>query len=756
MPFSFGSPILQDIFFTLFLGLKFLFYGVAVVFVLSGLDELFVDLCYLGRELYRKLFITRKYSRLTEEQLLAKPEQAVAIMIPCWDESAVIRRMLENTLKSLNYSNYVIFVGTYPNDPETQHEVDMVRSMYDNVERIVTPKDGPSSKADCLNWLYKGIQVYEQDHDMQFDIFLMEDSEDIIHPLLLKLCNYVIPKLDMIQLPVHPMVRSWTHFTANHYMDEFAENHTRDLIVREMLTGTVPSAGVGTGFSRKALLTVAKAQKQQLFNIDSLTEDYDFGLKMSAFGLRQAFVRQWVWRKKLVKHFWSRRPKEKLVKEFISIREFFPTTFTTAIRQKSRWVMGIALQGWTTLGWRGGLASRYMLIRDRKSVLTNIVNLAGNALFVIILAMIGYNQFSTTYRLPPLVNPSLFTNILINTCLFFLFWRMCMRFVFVTITYNWIQGLWAIPRLFWANIINFVATFRAIYQYAKSVITGQKATWDKTHHVYPSEEELRAYRRKLGDLLLDRRFLTIHQLDEALEVKRNSDKKLGEILLEMGYITEEHLIQVLGIQFQVETQVVDPFETPVELLEMLPLNLALRYQVYPLRLDRGQLVVATNDIPDNATLRVLEQETGVSIALKLAIKSDISFAIQRGYEQLTAPQNRIFIGQRLVKQGVITQQTLFEALKLQRKRHRPLREILIEKKIMTREQVEQSIETYYKQGTKQTLLTFWEQNGWASSDQLQEALDERNRNCPPLGELLVEIGAISRPQLEEILNHPET
>lgn len=153
------------------------------------------------------------------------------MMIPCWDESAVIRRMLENTLKSVNYANYIIFVGTYPNDPATQREVDLVRQAYGNVERIITPKDGPTSKADCLNWLYKGIQVYEEDNNTRFDIFLMDDSEDIIHPLVLKLCNYVIPKLDMIQLPVHPMPRHWTDFTGNH--DDLLELEAYYLIARD-------------------------------------------------------------------------------------------------------------------------------------------------------------------------------------------------------------------------------------------------------------------------------------------------------------------------------------------------------------------------------------------------------------------------------------------------------------------------------------------------------------------------------------------
>ena len=60
---------------------------------------------------------------------------------------------------------------------------------------------------------------------------------------------------DLIQVPVYPLMhRHWWNFTANHYADEFAELHGKDVIVREALVGQVPSAGVGTCFSRRAVL----------------------------------------------------------------------------------------------------------------------------------------------------------------------------------------------------------------------------------------------------------------------------------------------------------------------------------------------------------------------------------------------------------------------------------------------------------------------------------------------------------------------
>lgn len=744
--------MLNEVGIILFLVLKIVFLGVAFIFVISGIDEFFIDLCYFARETYRRLFITNHYKRLTEEQLLAKPEQSIAIMIPCWDESTVIRRMLENTIKTVNYSNYTIFVGTYPNDPATQREVDMVREKYSNVERIVTPNDGPTSKADCLNWLYEGILAFEKDNNKKFDIFLMEDPEDILHPLQLKLCNYVIPKLDMIQLPVHPMPRHWTNFTGNHYIDEFAESHTRDLIVREALTGSLPSAGVGTAVSRRTLNAIATEREHQPFNTDSLTEDYEFGLKIKDFGFKQAFVRQWVWRNKMVKGFFSRKPKQKQVKEFIAIREFFPTSFSGAVRQKKRWVMGIALQGWTTMGWHGGLATRYMLWRDRKAVVTNLANFIGNILFVLILSLFTYNVLTKTYRLPPLVDDSAWTAALIFICLFFLFWRIFMRTLFVVLTYNWTHGILAVPHLFWGNIINFIATIKAISNYIKIRATGKKFTWDKTDHAYPSEEELRAYRRKLGDLLLDRRFLTIEQLDKALEVKSKSTKRLGEVLIDLGYITEDQLVQTLGVQFRVATEDIDPYSTPLELLDLVPFKSAVKYNVYPLAIEGGQLVVATNEMLDGPSLRDLEQELGHFISLRLATRSDISFAIRRGYERRFTLKQSDFLGKMLVDKGEITSEQLTEALRTQRRRYHPLGDVLIRQGAITDETFAKANKDFLEQDEFKRIGEFLLGKGYIDAKQLNIALTEQKDSCPLLGEVLIEQGVISPDNLDHFLS----
>lgn len=528
---------------------KLLLTAVGIGFLISGLDDLFIDLCFVVRAAYRMVFVLPRIKPLTEKALLDKPEQHLAVMIPAWDESAVIRPMLENTLRALNYRNYTIFVGTYLNDLETQREVDRVCARSDRVIKIVTPHDGPTNKADCLNWIFAGIRAHEQKTGTRYEIFVMQDCEDVIHPLCYKLFNYLIPRKDMVQLPVESLRTKWTQFTGGHYLDEFAQSHYKDMVVREAISGCIPAAGVGAAFSRRAFDVICSKRDNELFSVDSLTEDYEFGFRLHQYGLKQAFVRFAVKKTVLKKSFWTGRQKAVERDDTVCVREFFPNKFKFSVRQKSRWVIGITLQGWANLGWQGRLATRYMLVRDRKSILTNLFNLVGYLLVGVVLGLWALNAVvADAYRFPSLLEEGsiLWYLLYVNGFLFAV--RAIMRGYCVYRLYDWQQALLSFPRMIWGNLINFLATGRAINQYLKYLKTGKFIKWDKTAHHYPSEDELGAYRRRLGDVLLELKAVTVEQLSEALSMQKTKHKPLGEILRERGWVQEETLSHALQAQ----------------------------------------------------------------------------------------------------------------------------------------------------------------------------------------------------------------
>jgi len=486
----------------------------ALLILLSNIDDGFVDLYFIIHQFRRKLFVYRKFRPFQGEDLLAGAEQYFAVMIPAWQEAAVIQAMIKNTLSSYQYHAYHLFIGCYPNDPACIARIEPLLLHHPRLHMTLMPVPGPTSKADCLNHIYQDIVDFEQGSAVEFAGIVLHDAEDIVHPLELKLYNHLMPKKDMIQIPVIPLERPWYDLTGGHYQDEFAENHIQELVVRESLTGHVPSAGVGTALSRRAMAAITDDHRDP-FECGNLTEDYDLALRLKRHNLKLIFVR------------FCASPGD-----IIATREFFPNSISAVMRQKSRWLMGIAFQGWHNQGWQGSLALKYALFRDRKGIVTAQLSVAAYfILFNILVVGLLEWAFPGGYRYPPLVHHGEILEYLLWGNLLFLINRSLHRFYFSRQIYGTLAGLMSLPRQLWGNILNFLATIRAIRLYSHHLLTGAALVWDKTDHMFPERAQLAPYHKKLGEILMQNRLVGAASLRQALSSQksgwqawRNSDQ----------------------------------------------------------------------------------------------------------------------------------------------------------------------------------------------------------------------------------------
>jgi len=232
---------------------QILLWVTAIMLTISGLDDLYLDICYwLLRNKYKsKLPDTSKMNE--------KPEKPIAIMLGAWNESAVIGRTLSYAVRNLKYKNYRIFVGVYPNDPDTLRVVKEISRKDNRVIACINPQNGPTTKADNLNSIYAGICEYEKVFG-EFEIIVVHDAEDFIHPLSLKLENFLLAYkgYHAIQIPVIPIKSKLGKLIHRTYCDAFAEVHTKDLIVRQGMGTFIPFAGTGMAFHRKAIAYLEK------------------------------------------------------------------------------------------------------------------------------------------------------------------------------------------------------------------------------------------------------------------------------------------------------------------------------------------------------------------------------------------------------------------------------------------------------------------------------------------------------------------
>ena len=104
----------------------------------------------------------------TEEQLVRTREKRIAIFVPLWREAHVIAAMLEHNLAAIRYQNFDFIVGVYPNDADTLEALREACARWPRVEVAVCQHDGPTSKADCLNWIYQHMLLIEERRGIRY------------------------------------------------------------------------------------------------------------------------------------------------------------------------------------------------------------------------------------------------------------------------------------------------------------------------------------------------------------------------------------------------------------------------------------------------------------------------------------------------------------------------------------------------------------------------------------------------------------
>ena len=142
-------------------------------------------------------------------------------------------------------------------------------------------------------------------------------------------------------------------------------------------------------------------------------------------------------------------------------------------------------------------------------------------------------------------------------------------------------------------------------------------------------------KRHIGQILIDQGILTEDQLRIALLEQMKSHLPVGRLLVQLGFVSEatlrDALSEKLGLQsVDLAHIIVDPAA-----LKMLPRDLARRFRMFPVALDRGarRFIVAladTNNIVAVDQLRA-HLKNDLEVELRIAGDSEIERAIEHYY-----------------------------------------------------------------------------------------------------------------------------
>lgn len=501
----------------------------AIWFLIAGFDDILVDLIWMGRWCYRRLTIYRYKKPMSADEFISSAHYSAehthdkidnsnnanannfhAIFVPAWQEANVIGEMLQGCKRAWMNANVAhrIYVGCYPNDNATIAQVIIAAKSNPAICIILCSNDGPTTKADCLNHLWRALLRDELNHGVKAKSVILHDAEDRPHAQSLAIFDRLIGKNDIVQLPVIPISVPGSPLISGHYCDEFCESHGKAMVVREALGAALPLAGVGCAIDRNCLGRYALGRNNLPFDSDSVTEDYELGLHIGNMGRGAIMVRM---------HDGDG--------QLIGTCSFFPTTIGDAVKQKSRWTLGIALSGWDRVGWarmsglrdrkfgfssdarvqgeaavkierrknpnkhRGlqlpfNISENWMRFRDRRAIFSALTLFCAYIMAALTLLLM-VAQYAGLYILSPL-NPMMQTLIFISSCM--LMWRFIMRTAFLYYHYGFAQACLALPRMIISNVIAIMAARRAVMLYVRHCFGG-KIHWDKTQHIsIPSDQ----------------------------------------------------------------------------------------------------------------------------------------------------------------------------------------------------------------------------------------------------------------------------
>ncbi|WP_423605795.1 glycosyl transferase family protein [Sphingomonas sp. MS122] len=433
----------------------------AIGFLIGGVDDLAVDLVYFWSS-------TARWLRPAPRRAPARDGGRLAVFIPAWDESAVIGQMLRAALARYDYADYRLYVGVYPNDPATLAAAGAVAAEDARVRIVINDRPGGTTKADCLNAVWRAL-LRDEAVEGRVRAVVLHDAEDVVHRDELGVIAAWLADHQAVQIPVLPLPDPRSPLIAGHYLDEFAEAHAKNLGVREALGAALPFAGVGCAIDRALLGRIADARGGLPFDESSLTEDYELGLTVAAMGGRTKLARSYDVDGRLV-----------------AVRGYFPSALPAAVRQKARWMTGIALAGWDRTGWarKGSLGEHWMRMRDRRATLAIPV------LAIAYVALIAWGASLAIHLAAgsplPVPEGAVRWMLLANGAL--LGWRVAMRALFTGHAFGPVEAMLSIPRLFVANLVALLAARRAIAIYLPT-LRGQRPVWDKTAHHFPEAEE---------------------------------------------------------------------------------------------------------------------------------------------------------------------------------------------------------------------------------------------------------------------------
>jgi type IV pilus assembly protein PilB len=162
--------------------------------------------------------------------------------------------------------------------------------------------------------------------------------------------------------------------------------------------------------------------------------------------------------------------------------------------------------------------------------------------------------------------------------------------------------------------------------------------------------------RRLGDLLVQRGYLSDEQLHSALErqCQGGRNRLLGEILVDLEYCTEDQIVECLADEYAVPYAKLEPRLCDPKVIDVLPREYIENNLVLPLFVVRGVLTIAVSEPSNLFLIDEIHSLSGLEVQIVAATSKDIRRLIT------SLPNSKVFVIDDIIEDSEQAEVTLIE------------------------------------------------------------------------------------------------
>lgn len=138
-------------------------------------------------------------------------------------------------------------------------------------------------------------------------------------------------------------------------------------------------------------------------------------------------------------------------------------------------------------------------------------------------------------------------------------------------------------------------------------------------------------KKRLGEILVSNSLLNEEKLKQVLLEQKKTDLKLGQYLIRNGIVQEKQIIDLLSQQLNIKKYQINDFPLDLNLVRYIPIEIAQKNQVVPLKIHGKLLMVALADPLELTILDTIEKVSGMEVEPVICSEAEINQLINAMY-----------------------------------------------------------------------------------------------------------------------------